>query len=118
MVFGTGVKPNSEIASDAGIKLGINNAIKVDRYMQTNISNIFAAGDCATAENYVTGKDTYLPLGTTANKQGRVAGENSAGGKAIFRGIAGSAITKTFGLFIGKTGLSTEEVRKNGFDPS
>ncbi|MGB9167871.1 MAG: FAD-dependent oxidoreductase [Nitrososphaeraceae archaeon] len=117
LVFGTGVKPNSEIASDAGIKLGINKAIKVDRYMQTNISNIFAAGDCATAENYVTGKDTYLPLGTTANKQGRVAGENSAGGKAIFRGIAGSAITKTFGLFIGKTGLSTEEARKNGFDP-
>lgn len=117
LVFGTGVKPNSEIASDAGIKLGINNAIKVDRYMQTNISNIFAAGDCATAENYVTGKDSYLPLGTTANKQGRVAGENSAGGKAIFRGIAGSAITKTFGLFIGKTGLSTEEARKNGFDP-
>ena len=117
LVLGTGVKPNSEIASDAGIKLGINSAIKVDRYMQTNISNIFAAGDCATAQNYVTGRDTYLPLGTTANKQGRVAGENSAGGKAIFRGIAGSAITRTFGLFIGKTGLSTEEARKNGFDP-
>jgi NADPH-dependent 2,4-dienoyl-CoA reductase/sulfur reductase-like enzyme len=117
LVLGTGVKPNSEIASDAGIKLGISNAIKVDKYMQTNISNIFAAGDCATAENYVTGKDTYLPLGTTANKQGRVAGENSAGGQAIFRGIAGSAITKTFDLFIGKTGLSTEEARKNGFDP-
>ncbi len=117
LVFGTGVKPNSEIAFDAGIKLGISHAIKVDKYMHTNISNIFAAGDCATAENYVTGKDTYLPLGTTANKQGRVAGENSAGGQAIFRGIAGSAITKTFDLFIGKTGLSTEEARKNGFDP-
>jgi NADPH-dependent 2,4-dienoyl-CoA reductase/sulfur reductase-like enzyme len=85
--------------------------------MKTNILDIFAAGDCATARNYITNKDMYLPLGTTANKQGRVAGENAAGGNARFRGIAGSAITKIFDLFVGKTGLTSEEAVRNGFDP-
>lgn len=100
IVLGTGVRPNSEIARDAGIEIGYANAIKVDDHMRTNIPGIFAAGDCATARSYVTNKDTYLPLGTTANKQGRVAGENAAGGSAKFTGIAGSAITKVFDLFI------------------
>jgi len=117
VVLGTGVKPNSEIASDAGVELGSANAIKVDEYMKTNIPDVFAAGDCATARNYITNKDMYLPLGTTANKQGRVAGENAAGGNAKFRGIAGSAITKVFDLFIGKTGLTKQEALRNGFDP-
>ena len=85
--------------------------------LRTNIPDIFAAGDCATARNYITNKDTYIPLGTTANKQGRVAGDNVAGGNTRFRGIAGSAITKVFDLFIGKTGLTSEEGIRNGFDP-
>jgi NADPH-dependent 2,4-dienoyl-CoA reductase/sulfur reductase-like enzyme len=118
IVLGTGVRPNSEIARDAGIELGYANAIKVDAHMRTNIPDIFAAGDCATARSYVTNKDTYLPLGTTANKQGRVAGENAAGGgNAKFIGIAGSAITKVFDLFVGKTGLTGKEALKYGFDP-
>ena len=118
VLLGTGVRPNSEIARDAGIDLGYSNAIKVDEYMRTSISNIFAAGDCATATSYVTGKDTYLPLGTTANKQGRIAGENAAGGNAVFRGIAGSAISKSFDLYFGRTGLSFEEALKEGFEPA
>ena len=128
ILLGIGVKPNSEITKNTGIELGIYNAIKVDEYMRTNIPNIFAAGDCATARNYVTNKDDYLPLGTTANKQGKVAGENASAMifdaksnlkyKAKFEGIAASAITKTFGLFIAKTGISNkEEAVKNGFDP-
>jgi len=117
IVLGTGVRPNSEIAQDAGVELGYANAIKVAENMRTNIPDLFAAGDCATARNYITNKDMYLPLGTTANKQGRVAGENAAGGNARFRGIAGSAITKVFDLFIGKTGLTKEEALRNGFDP-
>jgi NADPH-dependent 2,4-dienoyl-CoA reductase/sulfur reductase-like enzyme len=117
IVLGTGVRPNSEIAKDAGIELGYSNAIKVDEYMRTNVPSIYAAGDCATAINYITNKDTYLPLGTTANKQGRVAGENAAGGNARFSGIAGSAITKVFDLFIGKTGLTSQEALREGFDP-
>jgi NADPH-dependent 2,4-dienoyl-CoA reductase/sulfur reductase-like enzyme len=118
VLLGTGVRPNSEIAMDAGIDLGYANAIRVDEYMRTNISNIFAVGDCATAKSYVTGKDTYLPLGTTANKQGRIAGENATGGNAIFRGIAGSTISKSFDLYFGKTGLSVEEALKEGFEPA
>jgi NADPH-dependent 2,4-dienoyl-CoA reductase/sulfur reductase-like enzyme len=117
IVLGTGVIPNSEIAKDAGIELGYANAIKVDEYMRTNVPNVYAAGDCATARNYITNKDMYLPLGTTANKQGRVAGENAAGGNAKFPGIGGSAITKVFDLFIGKTGLTGEEALREGFDP-
>jgi NADPH-dependent 2,4-dienoyl-CoA reductase/sulfur reductase-like enzyme len=117
VVIGTGVRPNSEIARDAGVELGYANAVRVDENMRTNIPDIFAAGDCATARNYITNKDMYLPLGTTANKQGRVAGENAAGGNAKFRGVAGSAITKVFDLFIGKTGLTKEEALKEGFDP-
>lgn len=118
IVLGTGVRPNSEIANDAGIELGYSNAIKVDEYMRTNVPSIYAAGDCATARNYITNKDTYLPLGTTANKQGRVAGENAAGGNVRFMGIAGSAITKVFDLFVGKTGLTSQEALREGFDPA
>ncbi|MGG6460091.1 MAG: FAD-dependent oxidoreductase [Candidatus Eiseniibacteriota bacterium] len=117
VVLGTGVRPNSELAREAGIKLGYANAIQVDNRMRTSVKGIFAAGDCATALNYVTGKDTYVPLGTTANKQGRIAGENAAGGDAIFKGIAGSAITKTFDLYIGRTGLCTEEALEEGYEP-
>ena len=117
VLLGTGVRPNSQIAKDAGIELGVYDAIKVDEHMRTNIPDIFAAGDCATARNYITNKDIYLPLGTTANKQGRVAGENAAGGNAEFKGVAGSVITKTFDLYIGKTGLDKQEALENGFDP-
>ena len=117
VLLGTGVRPNSHIAKDAGIELCVYDAIKVDEHMRTNIPDIFAAGDCATARNYITNKDIYLPLGTTANKQGRVAGENAAGGNAEFKGVAGSVITKTFDLLVGKTGLDKKEALENGFDP-
>jgi NADPH-dependent 2,4-dienoyl-CoA reductase/sulfur reductase-like enzyme len=117
VLLGTGVRPNSQIGKDAGIELGVYDAIKVDEHMRTNIPDIFAAGDCATARNYITNKDIYLPLGTTANKQGRVAGENAAGGDAEFKGVAGSVITKTFDLFVGKTGLDKKEALENDFDP-
>jgi NADPH-dependent 2,4-dienoyl-CoA reductase/sulfur reductase-like enzyme len=117
ILLGTGVRPNSEIAKDAGIEIGYANAIKVNDYMRTNVPDIFSAGDCTTARSYITNEDTYLPLGTTANRQGRVAGENAAGGSARFRGIAGSAITKVFDLYIGKTGLTRQEALNYGFDP-
>lgn len=117
VLLGTGVRPNSQIAKNAGIELGVHDAIRVDEHMRTNVLDIFAAGDCATARNYITNKDIYLPLGTTANKQGRVAGENAAGGSAEFKGVAGSVITKTFDLFVGKTGLDKKEALENGFDP-
>ncbi|HEY6535621.1 MAG TPA: FAD-dependent oxidoreductase [Candidatus Nitrosocosmicus sp.] len=119
ILLGLGVKPNSELARNAGIETGYRDAIKTDEYMRTNMQNIFAAGDCAIAKNYVTDKDDYLPLGTTANKQGKIAGENAASlkNKIKFNGIAGSAITKTFDLFAGKVGLNKQGAVENGFDP-
>lgn len=117
VLLGTGIRPNSEIAREAGIELGVADAIRVDEHMRTSMTDIFAAGDCATARNYITNRDVYLPLGTTANKQGRVAGENAVGGNAIFKGIAGSAITKIFDLFAGRTGLTKQEALQNGFEP-
>jgi len=117
VLLGTGIRPNSQIAKDAGIELGVHDAVRVDEHMRTNVADIYAAGDCATARNYITNKDVYLPLGTTANKQGRVAGENAAGGNAEFKGVAGSVITKAFDLFVGKTGLDKQEALENGFDP-
>ena len=89
----------------------------VDNHMQTGAESIFAAVDCATARNCVTGRDNHLPLGTTANRQGKIAGENAAGGNAEYRGMSESAITKAFDLYVGRTGLSSQDAIKEGFKP-
>jgi NADPH-dependent 2,4-dienoyl-CoA reductase/sulfur reductase-like enzyme len=111
-----GARPNTQLAKDAGIELGVNGAIRVDEYMRTNISDIFAAGDCAEAMHMVTGKKAYIPLGTTANKEGRIAGENAAGKKNVFDGIVGTAVTKVFDLEVARTGLSTLETEREGYN--
>ena len=85
--------------------------------METSMRNIFAAGDCAESVNLVTGKPCWYPLGTTANKQGRVAGANIAGGKKTFEGVAGTSITKVFDITAGRTGLSEREAHESGFNP-
>jgi len=84
--------------------------------METNVPGIYSAGDVAEAHHLVTGKPAYIPLGTTANKQGRVAGENAAGGNAIFGGVVGTAVVKVFGMEFGRTGLTEKEAFKEGFD--
>jgi CoA-dependent NAD(P)H sulfur oxidoreductase len=109
-----GARPNTKLAIDAGIELGANGAIRVDEHMRTNVPNVYAAGDCAEALHLVTGKKAYIPLGTTANKQGRVAGENAAGVETIFEGIAGTAVTKVFDLEVARTGLSPMEAEREG----
>lgn len=106
VIVSTGLRPNVELAGDAGIVVGPTGAIAVDERMQTNVPGIYAAGDCAETTHLVTGRPVWIPLGTTANKQGRVAGENAAGGRARFTGVAGTAVTKMFGLECGRTGLS------------
>lgn len=111
VLLSIGVIPNSEIAKDCGIKLGARNAILVDRKMNTNQEDILAAGDCATAYHAVTGKDAYIPLGTTANKQGRIAGENAASGDAHFSGIIGTGIARVMEMEVSRTGLSENECR-------
>jgi NADPH-dependent 2,4-dienoyl-CoA reductase/sulfur reductase-like enzyme len=111
-----GVRPDTELAVDAGAKLGVAGAIEVDRHMRTNLPHVFAAGDCVVTHHRLLGT-TYLPLGTTAHKQGRVAGENAIGGDREFAGSLGTQVVKIFEHAISRTGLRDHEAVAAGFDP-
>ena len=117
VILAQGIRPNVELAAEAGVECGRTGALHVDERMQTNLSAVFAAGDCAETVDVVTGCPTYIPLGTTANKMGRVAGANAAGGRERFPGITGTMIVSVCGLAIGHTGLSGPQARAAGFDP-
>ncbi len=116
VIFSVGVKPAATLARAAGIALGPTGAVAVDDHQRTNVEQIWAAGDVAEALDLVTGKPTYVPLGTTANKQGRVAGENAAGGDAAFKGIVSTAVVKVFDCEAARTGLSERHARAEGLD--
>ncbi|CUS76625.1 CoA-disulfide reductase [Candidatus Kryptobacter tengchongensis] len=116
VIVGAGIKPNSEIAREAGVELGRSGAIAVNQKMETNVHGIYSAGDCAEAFHLVLNRPVYIPLGTTANKQGKVAGENAAGGNAIFKGIVGTAVFKVFELEVARTGISEKQAKSEGFD--
>ena len=116
VLFATGVRPNIELAQAAGVHIGATGAIAVNDHQRTNVPNIYAAGDCAEHFHRIANHPYWVPLGTTANKQGRVAGENSAGGDVRFHGIVGTAITRAFDLSIGRTGLNEAEAARLGFD--
>ncbi len=113
-LMAAGIKPNVELARESGAVIGDTGAIYVNEYMETSIKGIWAAGDCAEAFHRVTGMNAYIPLGTTANKQGRVAGANASGGLEVFRGIVGTAAFKVFDLEVARTGLSVEEAKQYG----
>lgn len=117
VVLAAGFRPNTELAAEAGVELARSGAIRTDDRMETRISGIFAAGDCAEVQHVVTGKPVYIPLGTTANKTGRVAGANAAGGRERFPGIVGTSIVGIFGMGFATTGLSAAEARAEGFSP-
>ncbi len=112
----TGVTPTVDVAVAAGIRTGTTGGILVDWKQKTNVPNIYSAGDCVEVRNLVSGKPDYIPLGTTANRQGRVAGENIGGGTSVFRGVVGTSVFKVFGLEVAKTGLSKAQAEKHGFD--
>lgn len=116
MLVCTGIQPNSKIAQLAGARLNAHNAIAVDWKMQTTVSNIFAAGDCAETQNIVSGKKDFLPSGPTANKQGRIAGENIGGGTATFPGVTGTSVFKLFDLEVARTGLDLQKAQRLNFD--
>jgi NADPH-dependent 2,4-dienoyl-CoA reductase/sulfur reductase-like enzyme len=118
VILATGIRPRTELAEAARISMGRTGAIAVDDAMRTNVGGIFAAGDCTEVQHLVAGCAAYIPLGTTANKQGRVAGENAAGGRARFAGVVGTLVTQVFELEIGKTGLSVDEAHGYGFHPA
>lgn len=117
VIVATGVKPDSDLARTADVELGSHGAICVSRKMETNIPGIYAAGDCAETWHRVREAYTYLPLGTTSHKQGRVAGESAVGGDAVFAGVVGTQIVKVFELAVARTGLLDGEARQAGFDP-
>jgi NADPH-dependent 2,4-dienoyl-CoA reductase/sulfur reductase-like enzyme len=112
-----GVRPESALAAAAGAELGARDAIAVDRRMQTSLSGVWAAGDCVHTHHRLLREPTYLPLGTTAHKQGRVAGENAVGGTAEFAGSLGTQVVKVFDLAVARTGLRDAEAAAAGYDP-
>jgi CoA-dependent NAD(P)H sulfur oxidoreductase len=117
VIWATGVEPVVDLARAAGIRLGATGAIAVKDTQQTSIPSIYATGDCTEVQHLVTDQPTYLPLGTTANKQGRVAGINLGGGRARFRGVVGTQIAKVAGGEVATTGLSAVKAEQAGFLP-
>ncbi len=115
VVLGLGVLPNSGLAKEAGVATGSRDAIVVDRQQRTNMPGVWAAGDCCQSTHIVSGRPVHEALGTVANKQGRVAGINIAGGYATFPGVAGTAVTRICSVEVGRTGLSEREATDAGF---
>ncbi len=116
VLVSAGIRPNTELAAAAGIALGASGAIRVDAGMRTNIPDIYACGDCIEHFHLVTGKPVWRPLGSTANKTGRIAGDSVTGGDLEFRGVLGTGIFRVFDLTVAQTGLSEREARALGFD--
>ena len=117
VICAIGVAPNSALAEDAGIDLGIKKSIAVDRKLLTSNEHIFAAGDCADSYHAVTGEKTYIPLALRANRAGWAVADNVTGGNAELDGVAGTAVFKVFEMQIARTGLDLNESKKAGFDP-
>lgn len=115
VLLSIGVVPASELAAEAGLELGLKGGIVVDDTMQTSDPRIWACGDCVQMKNRITGAPAYVPLGTTANKQGRIAGGNLAGEQETFKGVLGSMVTKVFDLYISATGLSAAQAEAAGY---
>ncbi|NTV62724.1 MAG: FAD-dependent oxidoreductase [Oscillochloris sp.] len=115
VIMAAGVRPNVSLARSAGVTIGPTGAIAVDDHQRTNLAGIWSAGDVAEAQHLVTGKPAWVPLGTTANKQGKVAGENIAGGDARFGGIVGTSVVKAFDMTAASSGLSEVRARAEGF---
>ena len=112
-----GVEPDTTLAQTAGVTLGTRGAVVVDDHMRTGVPNVFAAGDCVHTHHRLLPEPTYLPLGTTAHKQGRVAGENAVGGDRAFAGSLGTQVVKVFDLAIARTGLRDHEAAAAGYQP-
>ena len=112
-----GVRPNTALLEQAGARLGAGRAVVVDESMRTGIPHVFAAGDGVITHHRLLG-ETYLPLGTTAHKQGRIAGENALGGAARFAGSVGTQVVKVFDVVAARTGLRDHEARAAGFEPA
>ena len=117
VLVSVGAAPSTGLGRTIGIDTGIKGAYSVNRKMETGKPDIYAAGDCAETYHGLLKKNTYMPLGTVAHKQGRIAGENAAGGSREFAGYLGTQSVKIFDSVIAKTGLNDREALEAGFDP-
>ena len=121
VVLGLGVRPNTAMAEESGIPLGVTGGLRTDLRMRVvgpegRVEGVWAAGDCVQSVHRISGQPVHVPLGTHANKQGRVAGINIGGGYATFPGVIGTAVTKVCDLEVARTGLSSHEAAAAGFD--
>ena len=116
VIMAIGVRPNVKLAQDAGLELGTTGAIKVDQQMCTSDPDVFAAGDCVECVDLLTGKPCYVPLGSTANKQGRVAANNICGGVDSFPGVLGSTVCRVFDYCVARTGLGEAAAVRSGYE--
>ena len=116
VIMAVGVRPRSELAKEAGLDVAPWGGIRVNHRLQTSDPNIYAAGDCIATTSLVTGRETYAPLGSLANREGRMVADNMAGHPVVFKGVCGSFIMKAFDRCIAATGISYEAARFEGFD--
>ena len=116
VIIATGVRPNTAFLKDTGMDMLPNGAIIIDEFGRTSIEDIYAAGDCATIQNIVTGQDSYVPLATGANKLGRIVGENLAGANNSFQGSLGSSCIKIMDMEAAATGLTETQASKLGIE--
>lgn len=116
VIIATGVRPNTGFIKESGIKMLSNGAIVVDEYGKTSIEDVYAAGDCATINQVVTGENSYVPLATGANKLGRIVGENLGGENIAFQGSLSSSCLKVMNMEAGRTGITEEKAKALGLD--
>lgn len=116
IIMATGVRPNTKIAVEAGLAVGETGGIIVDEYMKTSTEDIYACGDCIETFSSITGRSVYQPLGSTANKTGRIAGDAITGGRLKYKGNLGTGIYRLFDLAVAKTGLTEKEAIANGYN--
>ncbi|HZR21538.1 MAG TPA: FAD-dependent oxidoreductase [Verrucomicrobiae bacterium] len=115
VILGMGVRPYVELARSAGLQIGTTGGIKVDERQSTSDRDIYAAGDCVESTDLVSGKPCYVPMGSTANKQGRVAAINICGGQDTFPGVLGSTVCRVFDFCVARTGLTEAAARQHGY---
>ena len=116
VILALGARANAELARDAGLAVGVTGGIAVDDHMRTSDPDIFAGGDCVENTHMISGRKVFAPMGSTANKQGRVIGDNICGGDEVFRGVLNTVVVKVMALNVGKTGLSERDAKDLGYE--
>ena len=116
VLLSLGVRPNVSLARDAGLTIGTTGGIAVNQYLQTSDPDIYAGGDCVENTHLITGEKALVPMGSTANKHGRIIGTNLTGGSDTFPGVLGTGVVKIFDYNVGRTGLTESEAQKAGYE--